>query len=66
VAAIAAAELFSLMVNWWASPINKANPGYAPFTSSSFHASIAPAVYAAFAFALGVTAGLRRSATIGV
>jgi ABC-2 family transporter protein len=58
VAAVAAAELFSLMVNWWASPIHKANPGYNPFTSSSFHAGVAPAGYAAFAFALGVTAGL--------
>ena len=58
VATVAAAELFSLMLNWWASPIHKANPGYTPFTSSSFHAGIAPAGYAAFAFALGVTAGL--------
>jgi hypothetical protein len=59
VAAIIAAELFSLMVNWWASPIHKANPGYSPFTfTSSFHAGVAPAGYAAFAFALGVTAGL--------
>jgi hypothetical protein len=58
VSAIAAAELFSLMVNWWASPIHQANPGYTAFTSSSFNAGIAPAGYAAFAFALGVTAGL--------
>jgi ABC-type transport system involved in multi-copper enzyme maturation permease subunit len=58
VAAIAVAELFSLMVNWWASPIHKANSGYTPFTSGSFHAGVAPAGYAAFAFALGVTAGL--------
>jgi len=59
VAAVAAAELFSLLVNWWASPINKANPGSTPFTfTSSFHAGVAPAGYAAFAFALGVTAGL--------
>src|ERR1700722_15618081 len=58
VSPIAAAELFSLMVNWWASPIHQANPGYTAFTSGSFHAGIAPAGYAAFAFALGVTAGL--------
>ena len=57
-AAIVAAEVFSLMVNWWASPIHQANPGYNPFTSGSFHAGVAPAGYAAFAFALGVTAGL--------
>jgi ABC-2 family transporter protein len=57
-AAIAAAELFSLMANWWASPIHKANSGYTPFTGSSFTSGIAPAGYAVFAFALGVTAGL--------
>jgi hypothetical protein len=58
VAAIAAGELFTLMVNWWSSPIHKANTGYTPFTSGSFHAGVAPAGYAAFAFALGVAAGL--------
>jgi ABC-type transport system involved in multi-copper enzyme maturation permease subunit len=58
VAAIAAGELFTLMVNWWASPIHKVNPGYAELASGSFHTGVAPAGYAAFAFALGVTAGL--------
>ena len=57
-AAIAAGELFTLMVHWWASPIHKANPGYTEFAAGSFHTGIAPAGYAAFAFALGVTAGL--------
>jgi hypothetical protein len=57
-AAIAAGELFTLMVNWWSSPIHKANPGYTAFIPGSFHTGIAPAGYAAFAFALGVTAGL--------
>jgi ABC-type transport system involved in multi-copper enzyme maturation permease subunit len=57
-ASIAVGELFSLMVHWWSNPIYKANPSYTPFTSGSFHAGIAPAGYAAFAFALGVTAGL--------
>jgi ABC-type transport system involved in multi-copper enzyme maturation permease subunit len=57
VAAIAAGELFTLMVNWWSSPIHKA-AGYTAFTSGSFHSGVAPAGYAAFAFALGVTAGL--------
>ncbi len=57
-AAIAAGELFTLMVAWWSSPIHKANPGYTAFTSGSFHTGVAPAGYAAFAFALGVTAGL--------
>ena len=46
------------MVNWWSSPIHKAMPGYNPFTSGSFHTGVAPVGYAAFAFALGVTAGL--------
>jgi ABC-type transport system involved in multi-copper enzyme maturation permease subunit len=57
-AAIAAGELFTLMVTWWSSPIHKAEPGYTPFTSGSFHTGVAPVGYAAFAFALGVTAGL--------
>ena len=57
-AAIAAGELFTLMVAWWSSPIHKANAGYTAFTSGSFHTGVAPAGYAAFAFALGVTAGL--------
>jgi hypothetical protein len=57
-AAIAVGELFPLMVHWWASPIHTANPGYTEFTAGSFHTGIAPAGYAAFAFALGVTAGL--------
>jgi ABC-type transport system involved in multi-copper enzyme maturation permease subunit len=57
-AAIAVGELFTLMVHWWSSPIHKANPGYTEFTAGSFHTGIAPAGYATFAFALGVTAGL--------
>ncbi|MGH3124369.1 MAG: ABC transporter permease subunit, partial [Streptosporangiaceae bacterium] len=58
VAAIAAGELFTLMVAWWSSPIHKANAGYTEFTAGSFHTGVAPVGYAAFAFALGVTAGL--------
>jgi ABC-type transport system involved in multi-copper enzyme maturation permease subunit len=58
VAAIVAGELFTLMVAWWSSPIHKANAGYTEFTAGSFHTGVAPAGYAAFAFALGVTAGL--------
>jgi ABC-type transport system involved in multi-copper enzyme maturation permease subunit len=57
-AAIVAGELFTLMVAWWHSPIHKANPGYTEFTAGSFHTGVAPVGYAAFAFALGVTAGL--------
>jgi ABC-type transport system involved in multi-copper enzyme maturation permease subunit len=57
-AAIAAGELFTLMVAWWSSPIDKATPGYTAFAAGSFHTGVAPVGYAAFAFALGVTAGL--------
>ncbi len=57
-AAIAAGEVFTLMVAWWSSPIHRANPGYTAFIPGSFHTGVAPAGYAAFAFALGVTAGL--------
>jgi hypothetical protein len=65
-AAIAAAELFSLMLNWWASPIHKAG-GYTPFTSgigSSYIVGVAPAGYAAFAFAVGAAAGLFTRRTV--
>ncbi len=57
-AAIAADELFTLMVNWWSSPIHKADAGYTALAAGSFHTGVAPAGYAAFAFALGGTAGL--------
>ena len=57
-AAIAAGELFTLMVNWWSSPLHKADTGYTPFAAGSFHTGVAPVGYAAFGFALGVTAGL--------
>lgn len=57
-AAVAAGELFTLMVNWWSSPLHKAQMSYTPFAAGSFHAGVAPVGYAAFAFALGVTAGL--------
>ncbi|HUA29472.1 MAG TPA: ABC transporter permease [Streptosporangiaceae bacterium] len=57
-AAVTVGEAFTLMVNWWSSPIDKANAGYTAFTSGSFHSGIAPAGYAAFGFALGVAAGL--------
>ena len=63
-AAVAAGELFSLMVNRWASPIHQANPDYSPLIPGSYHTGIAPAGYAAFAFALGVTAGLLIRRTV--
>ena len=65
-AAIAATELFSLMLNWWASPIHKV-VGSTPFTSgigSSYISGVAPAGYAAFAFAVGVAAGLFTRRTL--
>jgi hypothetical protein len=65
-AAIAATELFSLMLNWWASPIHKAGVS-TPFTSgigSSYIVGVAPAGYAAFAFAVGAAAGLFTRRTV--
>ncbi|HTZ93596.1 MAG TPA: ABC transporter permease [Streptosporangiaceae bacterium] len=71
-AAIATAGLLSLMVNWWARPIDKAI-GYGNSSSPAEFSRITPVIfdgrgvaplgYAAFAFALGVTAGvvLRRT-----
>jgi ABC-2 family transporter protein len=85
-AAVATAGLFSLMVTWWASPIDAASlfGGSAVTAASGAHGvhvtfsgfaearldpvifdvrGVAPLGYAAFAFALGVTAGvlLRRT-----
>ena len=67
-ASMAAAGLLSLMMSWWASPINQANGVNSDRNGSSsinrlapllFGASgIAPVGYAAFAFVLGVTAGV--------
>ena len=62
-AAMAAAGLFSLMVTWWSSPIDHANEsllGPAVFGERG----IVPIGYAAFAFALGVTAGLLIRRTV--
>jgi hypothetical protein len=67
-AAVATAGLLSLMIGWWASPIDHAmafglsSPGNNHFPRLSplvFAArGVAPLGYAAFAFALGVTAGV--------
>jgi ABC-2 family transporter protein len=71
-AAMAAAGLLSLMVGWWASPLYRA-AGQASQNSLSINrftpplfgtTGIAPIGYAAFAFALGVTAGLLIRRTI--
>jgi ABC-type transport system involved in multi-copper enzyme maturation permease subunit len=54
---MAAAGLLSLMVSWWSSQLDQVNAN--PFDSLRFGArDIVPIGYAAFAFALGVTAGL--------
>jgi ABC-type transport system involved in multi-copper enzyme maturation permease subunit len=66
-AAVGTAGLLSLMISWWASPIDHAmnlvgaNSGFAGTRLSPvvFAArGVAPLGYAAFAFALGVTAGV--------
>jgi hypothetical protein len=61
-AGIAVAELFSLMVRWWFSPIDKVNMNR--LTQGVFdERGIVAIGYAAFAFALAVTAGalIRRT-----
>lgn len=72
--AMAAAGLLSLMVTWWASPIQAAaplaGPGRATSVISRFGPTlfatrgITPVGYAAFAFALGVTLGVLIRRTI--
>jgi hypothetical protein len=59
-AAMAAAGLGSLAVTWWSSPIDKAAANRFPRLSPLLFDArgIAPIGYAAFAFALGVTAGI--------
>ncbi len=72
VASVAFAGLLSLMVTWWASPINAAlnyGSGSSPVSSRMeplvFAArGVAPLGYAAFAFTLGVTLGVLLRRTI--
>jgi hypothetical protein len=53
---VVGAGLFSLMVTWWSSPIDRANlDAFGPTFSQR---DIAPIGYTVFAFALGVTAGV--------
>jgi hypothetical protein len=66
-AAMAVAGLCSLLVTWWASPLDAVGSA-GPFSTFDTR-DIAPVGYAAFAFALGVAAGavLRRTvAAMGV
>jgi ABC-2 family transporter len=72
-AAMAVTEGFALMFGWWAAPIGQAARvgnfpkfplGMGPFSLPAFDAhGVVPLGYAAFAFTLGVTAGvlLRRT-----
>ncbi|WP_182903816.1 ABC transporter permease [Microbispora sp. H10830] len=59
-AAATAAGLCSLAVTWWSAPLDKsAAPGFTLMDPLVFGArAIVPMAYAAFAFVLGVTAGL--------
>ena len=67
-AAMAAAGLLSLMVTWWAAPIDRAGPLVGAGGPALAQDRLAPALfgargitpvgYAAFAFVLGVTAGI--------
>jgi hypothetical protein len=69
-ASIATAGLLTLMVSWWASPIDRASalpagPGLNRFAPVLFDArGIAPIGYAAFAFALGITVGVLVRRTV--
>jgi hypothetical protein len=58
---IAVAGLLSLMVTWWSSPLDRVNA--VPFALFD-ERGIVPLGYAAFAFALGVTAGLLLRRTV--
>jgi hypothetical protein len=70
-AAVVAAGLLSLAITWWASPIEQAlsdgqpQTKLLPLSPLVFGArGIAPLGYAAFAFALGVTAGVLIRRTV--
>ena len=61
-ASLAVTGLFSLMVTWWSSPIDRVNMNQ--FTSAFAQRGIVPIGYAAFAFTLGVTAGVMIRRTL--
>jgi hypothetical protein len=62
-ASMAAAGLLSLMVTWWSSPFDRLGMNRLDPTVFS-ERGIVPVGYAAFAFALGVTAGLLIRRTV--
>jgi hypothetical protein len=59
---VAATGLFTLMVTWWSSPIDRANLNQ--FGSTFGLRDIVPIGYAAFAFAVGLTAGVLIRRTV--
>jgi hypothetical protein len=62
-ASIAVAEIFSLIVTWWSSPIDRVNMNR--FTPRVFdERGIVAIGYATFAFALGLTAGALTRRTL--
>jgi hypothetical protein len=63
-ASMAVAGLLSLMVTWWSSPIAAAQTGTRVGPGIFSESGITPVGYAAFAFALGVTAGLLSRRTL--
>jgi hypothetical protein len=73
-AAIATAGLLSLFITWWAAPVDRAAPLAGSFSRYGAPLRIAPLIfgargvvplgYAAFAFVLGVTAGLLIRRTV--
>jgi hypothetical protein len=63
VASVATAAVFSYLLTWWAAPLDQINGNrFAGLTFSS--RDIVPVAYAAFAFALGTTAGLLLRRTV--
>ena len=58
---VAGAGLLSLVVTWWSSPIDRANRTRSPVFDQR---ALVPFGYAAFAFALGVTAGMLMRRTL--
>jgi len=63
-ATMAVAGLLSLMVTWWSTPIAAAQMGARLDPGIFSESGIAPVGYAAFAFAIGVTAGLLSRRTV--
>ena len=63
IASMAIGGLLTWMADWWASPLDAVNQDRFGVANFSFH-GIAPIGYAAFAFALGATAGVLFRKTV--